>query len=347
MTVAELCPESYQFSTQGASDVLSHSGLLSSLDFSDNPLSCLLFNPKTAWFVYGGVAIGYFVYNHYYICIGGLLGPKDNHDAALDRFIQHCAGQRLIPIFIHLSDTDCHRLRKKGYSINFVGQSYSIDLRYFSCAGKRYQQLRNKINRAQSAAVNVEKIDSQESYAKIVPDLDIINTAWIKFKKIKELHGLITDFSSVEMRSGAHIIYIARHNDRVVAYIVYTRTCGKYPGWYHDLSRRLPQAPDGTMQLINQQAINNFKNSDKANYLHLGFTPLVEPDSSEIFYDSIYFHKITQWLAMRGGIVYPARSQRQYKMSWRPNMILSEHVAFPENKPLQSLWGLLRATHCL
>ena len=100
------------------------------------------------------------------------------------------------------------------------------------------------------------------------------------------------------------------------------------------------------MQLINQTALDAFT-QEGCSYLHFGFTPLVEMDRDVAFTGSPAFAKIARWMAHKGGVVYPAASQRQYKMSWRPQLITTEYIGFPKGKALKALWSVLRSTNSI
>ncbi|UYZ84930.1 DUF2156 domain-containing protein [Entomomonas sp. E2T0] len=333
--------------TNNAQEVNQFPSLKTALEHSTNSLSCLLLNKEVNWFTNDYGAIGFFKYKNMNMCIGGILSSEENKQNLLSKFLEFNKAAKTFPIFLHFSESDFNLLKQYGFNINQLGASYSLSLENYTIEGKSFQQLRNKINKAKKKGIVVKEIFSQQKLDLLKPQLEFINTLWLKNKGGNALSKLVIDFNSIELNSGEHRLYIASIGDNVLAYIIYTRTYGKTLGWFHNLSRRIPDAPNGIMQLINQTAINQFKKENQVAYLHFGFTPLVEFENTKQINDSFLFYKVAKWLASKGGGVYPAASQRQYKVSWRPSMIEPELVAFPKGKVLKTLWFILRATNSI
>lgn len=333
--------------TNNAQDVSQCLALKIALEHSSNSLSCLLLNKDVNWFTDAHGAIGFFKYKNMNMCIGGILSSEENKHHLLANFLDFNKREKSFPIFLHFSDTDIHLLKKYDFNINQLGASYSLSLERYNIDGKNFQQLRNKINKAQKKGIIVKEIVSQVAFDALKPQLEFINTSWLKNKGGNALSKLVIDFNSIELISGEHRLFIASLDDNVLAYIVYTRTYGKTSGWFHNLSRKVADAPNGIMQLVNQTAINQFKEENNGTFLHFGFTPLVEFENTHTINDSLTFYKIAKWLASKGGGIYPAASQRQYKVSWRPSIIKPELIAFPKGKAFKTLWFILRATNSL
>ncbi|CAQ82520.1 MULTISPECIES: DUF2156 domain-containing protein [Photorhabdus] len=343
-----MLPDVPQVITTGnAQDVLGNSHLRKVLCYSKHPLSSLLFNTETHWFTNQKGAIGFFQDKNLHMCVGGILAPGEERVALLQSFLSFTREKRAFPVFLHGDESDFALLRNNGFFVNQLGASYSVLLDGYSMTGKRFQQLRNKISKSRRAGVSIREICSQEEYYRLKPQLEHINQLWLKEKHAKALKKLVIDFNTVEVNSGEHRVYIATRGEQIQAYIVYSYTWGETSGWFHNLSRKKPDIPDGTMQFINETAINDFLAEGAVSYLHMGFTPLVEFGEDSCFNDSAIFHKIAKWMSSKGGIVYPAASQRQYKMSWRPSLIAPEYIAFPKGKAMKALWSTLRTTNSI
>lgn len=333
--------------TNNAQDVNQCLPLKIALAHSKNSLSCLLLNNEVNWFTNTHGAIGFFKYKNMNMCIGGILSSEENKQILLTEFLNFNKREKSLPIFLHFAETDINLLKKYNFSVNQLGASYSLSLEDYNIDGKNFQQLRNKINKAKKKGIIVKEIGSQIEFDALKPQLEFINALWLKNKGGSALSKLVIDFNSIELISGEHRLFIASLEDNVLAYIVYTRTYGKTLGWFHNLSRKIPDAPNGIMQLINQTAINQFKKDNDSTFLHFGFTPLVEFVDTQKINDSVVFYKIAKWLASKGGGIYPAASQRQYKVSWRPSIIKPELIAFPKGQTFKTLWLILRATNSI
>ena len=314
------------------------------LQYCGSPVSALLFNPSYQWFVYEKYAIAYFSYKNTLISIGGLLADTANKPKILKYFLDFCNENKLNYMFLHFASEDIDFLNKEGVLVNQLGASFVIDYKKYSMQGKRFQQIRNKINKAKSKDIQVSEIKNQASYLKVKNQLRIINNEWLNNKDAKLLKNIVIDFESIELGCDLHKIFVATHEEKIIAYIIYSKNFGTYDGWFHNLSRNTQDSPNGVMQLINKTAMETF--GDFA-YLSFGFTPLVDVTSKIKIKRSNIFNTIIKFLENRGGVVYPAKSQRQYKMSWRPQIIEPEYIAFPNKKALISLYTLLKSTNSI
>ena len=113
--------------------------------------------------------------------------------------------------------------------------------------------------------------------------------------------------------------------NRTAGFITYVPVWGRTPGHLHDLTRRLPMAPAGTMELCNAHAIERMTASG-VEYLHFGFTPFIT-DEAEL----PGANKLASWLVRQlrryGGPLYPAESQARYKLKWAPDVVERECLA--------------------
>ncbi len=314
------------------------------LDLCGSSVSPLLFEKNLTWFISDKSAIAFFQYKNTLISVGGILASQNDKEQTLKDFLKYCKDKKYQYLFLHFPKEDIPVFENNSLLINQLGASYTIDIKNYSLEGKKFQQLRNKINKAKKSGVSVERIDEQANFEILKPRLKEINKSWLKGKKAKHLTNLVTDFETLNLDSGLHKLYTANKENEVIAYIIYSKNFGKFKGWFHNITRKAPDTQDGVMQLINQKALNELEDLD---YLNFGFTPLVELQPNLNFNSSPTFHKIMKFMESKGGVVYPARSQRQYKMSWRPQIIDYEYIAFPQGKAIKSLLTLLRSTNSI
>ncbi len=251
------------------------------VDQCSSPVAALLFNSNYKWFVYENSAIVFFKYNNTLISVGGILSSLKNKTVILDKFLEFCKKNDLSYIFIHFDSTDAAIFNSRGLLVNQIGSSYIIDCADYSMAGKPFQQLRNKINKAKKKNVAITKIQTDEELQNIMSQIDFINSCWIKNKGDKPLKNVVGNVNDIKLVGGLSNIYVAiDSNDKIIAYVVYSRNFGKYDGWFYNLSRNLDDIPNGTMQ-----AINSFAMKDLApfKYLSFGYTPLTDINSNTKF----------------------------------------------------------------
>lgn len=316
--------------------------------FDSHPLSILTMQPETNLFVSDQVeaAIPYFHDKNLFLAIGGLLANDKDKPLVLDDFLRFSRNQKKIPSFLFFQHDDRKRMAQAGLCVNQIGASCKIDIERYSLEGGHFQQLRYKIRKAEKSGIRVREINCPTAYESLRSCLHSINDSWLKSKGNKLLRRLVTDFSSIRIPDPNRRLFIATLDQALTGYILYSRLFGPKTGWFHDLSRKAQNTPDGIMQLINKYALDCFK-QEGHEQLDFGFTPLVEMQPSPYDNHSALFSKLANWLARQGGVVYPARSQWQYKKSWRPHHIEAEYLAYPKGKTLPALWGLLKATNSI
>ena len=128
--------------------------------------------------------------------------------------------------------------------------------------------------------------------------------------------------------------------DQPLAFITYVPVWGRRPGLLHDITRRAPDAPAGTMELINATALARFQ-SKRVPYLHFGLTPFVVDE--KLRPDHWLVSRLVRWIGRWGSAIYPARAQLQYKQKWAPDLVESELIAF-QKVSFAALWALLIVT---
>ena len=292
--------------------------------YSLHHLSCLLLNPAAIIFqTEPNCGVGYTIHKRVVIVIGGIMAPTELIEKTGGIFLAWCTRKKLTPLFVHLSQNDRNFLIRRGFRINQIGASYSLSFNKFTATGKKYRQVRRKLNNALRSGVTAAEITTQSEFHNIRDQLVAINKNWLKGKKAKKIRILVSEFDNLSFPSDEHKLFIARHGGKITSYIVFSRTYGKEAGWFHNLSRRNTGCVDGTMQLMVTKFLETLENET----LHFGFTPLVEMNSNTIN-GSHSFSKIARFLSNRGGVVYPARAQRQYKVSWNPNQVKLEYFSY-------------------
>lgn len=310
-------------------------------EYGRHPLSVLLPINGGELFVRAGVGgVGFIRWRKGLLAVGGALTHDHDHLPTLAAFLDWCERERLPPRFVHFSSATAVALATLGFKIDQLGASYSLAFQDGSLSGKKYQQVRRKLNKAQRLGVTVERIQDEERYRALAPTFRDINRQWLRQKGTKHINLLVCEFDRIKPNADT-LIYAAWHEGELIAYLIFSRTLGDDAGWFHNLSRRKTGRVDGTMQLI----VSTLMRDVGSGIIHFGFTPLVDL-TDPIYPHSAVASSIARQLAKLGGVVYPARSQRQYKVSWCPSQVSPEYLAYRGNT-LGAMFWFLRATNSL
>lgn len=307
---------------------------------SAQPLTVLLNSPHAQFFRDKAGAVGFFRHGRGILSVGGALAAPDRRAEVLQAFVRWAEAQGHRPYFMHAPETDLPILAEMGFRLDQLGASYSLQYDSAGLDGSAYRQVRRKLNAARRAGVTVEYIADRARFDLVKPQLADINRQWLKAKRHGHLRYLVSHFDNIRIDEGERL-YVARHDGEAIAYVLFSRTFGHDAGWFHNLSRRRTGCVDGTMQMI----VTELMRDTVSGNLHFGFTPMVELRPNALP-GSAPLARIVAALARRGGVVYPARAQRQYKISWAPQTITPEYFAYKGNSLMASLW-LLRATNSI
>jgi lysylphosphatidylglycerol synthetase-like protein (DUF2156 family) len=319
---------------------------------ADNPSAFLALNTDTCHFRVPGVD-GLIAYRpagrRHLVQLGGVFAADGDQDRLLEQFLAAASSEGRRVVSVQLLRGDAERYATHGFTVNQLGASYARSLGDFGLKGSAYMRLRNKISRARRAGVQVVEVGvDMPPSSQLDARLAEIDAQWLHAKgwHVKELAFMVGE------RGGraAHLrrLFVARHvDDGVLGYITFSPVYGAHAGWLHDLSRRVPDAPPGTMELVIHTAVDRFR-AEHAGHLHFGLTPFSGlSDDHELPRRSRMAARIVRFLAAHGRHVYPAADQVAYKEKWGPDLVQPEYVAFSRRVSAGAVWSLLRLTNAV
>ncbi|MFI1293612.1 phosphatidylglycerol lysyltransferase domain-containing protein [Streptomyces sp. NPDC020792] len=313
---------------------------------ADHPSAILALGTHTrhylGWRTPGLVA--YMPGRRHHVQFAGPFAPEADRGRLLDEFMETLHGRRLLTA-LQLRSQDVDLYATRGFAVNQIGSSYGIELSRFTLRGKALAKIRQNVSRARREEVTVTEAGQDDPVDHQA--LDRIDREWLRAKgrHVKQLSFLVGE------RGGPgrplRRLFLARHRGRIIAYITYSPVWGIRPGWLYDLTRRSPQAPVGTVELVNLTALNRFA-EEGAGWLHLGLTPFAGlADEHEPACASPRLTRALRLVARHGSAVYPARTQEAFKIKWDPHVIEPEYAAFQDRVRPAAVWRLLRATGAL
>ena len=278
------------------------------------------------------------------IAFGGVQAPAEVRRELLTSFLTEATQQQRRVLIVQIRANQIPLFQECGATLNQLGSNFSLSLDGYTLAGTRKMKLRHKLKQAQQAKLQVVELGKEWPRDEATfTQLLHISTRWLAAKRKKELAFMIG-----EMGTPAEIqrrIFVALNADhQPLGFITYVPAWGERPGYLHDLTRRLPNAPPGTMEFCNIYAIQRFI-AEKVSWLHFGFTPFVVTEA-ELPSANRVMAKLVRWLRRYGQIIYPAENQAAYKLKWGIDHIEPEYIAgFPLS--LRAVWDLLILTRSI
>jgi len=279
----------------------------------------------------------------------GPVAAQSDRQPLLRSFLRWAAAERRRVTTVQLTREDAQLYVEHGFTVNQLGASYSIDLARFTLRGTRFMRLRNKVKRARRSGVSVREWDWDEQQdATARRSLTEIDKAWLRSKGAlaKELTFMVGERGGPNARERR--LFVASAGGRPIAYVTYSPCFGERPGWLYDLTRRRPDAPAGTVDLLFLTALERVA-EEGAGWLHLGLTPLMQLEQRHELPErsSAPTAWVLRLVARHGQLIYPARSQEQFKLKWAPHAIEPEYIGFAPRVSAGALWQLLRVTRAI
>ena len=204
------------------------------------------------------------------VALGGPVGAAASRGAALDTFLATCEQHGWSPGF-HLVDTDeADALTARGLRTVKIGEEAIVDLETFTLAGKAMKTIRNTLSRAARDGMGAEVILPPHDAATL-GELSAVSDAWLVSSGHRERGFSVGGFDRA--RIAAQPVVVVRAGDgRVVAFAnvepSFAGTAGNF-----DLMRRLPDAPQGTMELLFVTLMHHFRATGMTT-MSLGLAPL-------------------------------------------------------------------------
>lgn len=312
----------------------------------DHPSGFFALSRRNKHFQLDGIPgfIAYREQGRHYIIFGGVHAQEEYHATLLEGLINEATSRKRHIVAVQVRESQVPLFRKIGATVNQLGSSFCISLEGYTFAGTKKMRLRNKIKRASKAGLRVVEVGVDiPRNEEIFNRLNAVSAEWLAAKGKKELDFMIGEIGGVEDKE-RRIFIVLDSSDKIVSFITYVPVWGKRPGFLHDLTRKIPRAPTGAMELCNSYAMERMIAED-IKFLHFGFTPFivdeVEPPGGQRF-----IAWLIRMLRRYGRAVYPAQSQSDYKIKWGTDIIEPEYIAA---KPfsLRCTYDLLRLTRSI
>ena len=312
-------------------------------EHGDHSSAFLTFNDGTEHYIDPGIDgfVAYRTSGRHAIQLCGPVAAPADRPRLLESFELWARSRRLRVTAVQLMRADGELYARSGFTVNQFGTSYSIDLAEFTLRGTRFMKLRNKLKRSERLGVAVEELPFG---ARPAAELDRIDADWLRSKgrlakELRFMVGVRDGRGAAERR-----VFVARREGETIAYVTYSPVWGERAGWLYDLTRRRPDSPPGTVELIFHTALERLR-EEGVRWLHLGLTPYVGfAHENEIPGYNRVAHTIMEQMGKRAGFLYPALTQLDFKLKWAPHAVEPEYIAWEGGVNPGALLQLMRVT---
>ncbi len=222
-----------------------------------------------------------------------------------------------------------------------VAEQPDWDPRGYTTEGRDRRSLRAQVNRAEHKDVRVRRIspdDLARAPGSLRAEIEQVLDAWLDSRRMSVMRFMVDlePFSFPEERR----YYVAERGDQPVGFLAAIPVFGR-SGWFFEDVIRVPDAPNGTAELLIHTAMTEAKERGEP-YVTFGMAPLagVEPGPGRHRWMRAVLHLCFDRL----GALYPFAGVRSFKARFRPDRWTPQYlVACPGPVRVRTFQALLGA----
>lgn len=273
----------------------------------------LLFEDKAYWFSPGGSVVGFAVAGRTCVALGDPVGPREDTQAAILGFRDFCAAHDWQPAFYHTLPESLNEYRAAGFSLLCVGHEAVVDLEGFTLAGGANKSLRGAVGRLQKGGHRAEAVPPPHSDL-LLAELREVSDVWLGAQRGTggEKRFSLGWFDTEYLQDGP--ILVVRGPEGAVS--AFANIIPEYQICEStiDLTRRRPDAPNGTMDLL-YVSLFEWAKARGFRAFNLGLCPLAGVGENA---DSPAIEKAMRYLYDHLNRFYNFRGLHEYKEKFHP-----------------------------
>lgn len=263
------------------------------------------------------------------IALGDPCGDPGSFASAIVAFRDHADRDDLTPCFYEVHEEGVHRYHDAGFALFKLGETALVSLEDFTMSGKRGESLRYGVNRATRDGARFELLTHPLDKS-VWGELREISDSWLRARGAAEKGFSLGYFD--EKYLGLAPIAAVRVEQRIVAFASLMPDYARRSTLSIDLMRHLPDAPNGTMDLMFVELIQHARKEGYA-YFNLGMAPLGGVGESRY---SRVGEKVARLAYEYGNRFYNYKGLRNFKEKFHPQWH-SAYFAYPVLSPLPIL----------
>ncbi|MDR2321585.1 MAG: DUF2156 domain-containing protein [Microbacterium sp.] len=235
---------------------------------------------NSLWFGEDGAAVAYRVRDGIAFTVGDPI--SDDPPRALRSFAEFCESRGWTPVFYSIHDEAATTLQGQGWARIAVGTDAVLDVDGFTLSGKRRQDLRTAVNRADREGLTAAWTSYADSAPAIRAQVDALCTAWVDGKRLPEMGFTLGGLA--ELTDPAVRLMLAIGADgrvQVVTSWLPLHRDGELIGWTLDVMRRDRGAMPGAMEFAIVSTVRQAA-EDGLRRIGLSGTPLAPHEGQQI-----------------------------------------------------------------
>ena len=268
-------------------------------------------------FVLDGVGyVAYLPFKHFIWSIKGhriVIGNPVCDPAHYQQILQAFLKESDRAIFVHI-DAECgDALTALGVQVNGFGIETELPCNNFDLAGKARAKLRQWRNKCVREGVTIEEKGVGDFEDQTV--IRDISDAWLDDKGTRE-YGILSRPFSYKAEPDVRNFW-AYQNNKMIAMAVFDPIYRdeRVIGYYHNVDRILPEAPNGTGAYLILEALKVFEQEGRE-FVSLGMSPLFMIQSSPNHNKNQQTQKILKYTYKNLNEIYPFQGNASHKQKF-------------------------------
>jgi phosphatidylglycerol lysyltransferase len=266
-----------------------------------------------------GRGIAYRIIGRVAITTGGPFGAFPPHDDSIGRFARFCDDNGWVPVFYSVDAGLQPLFAGMGWATTVVAEETVIRPQLWATTGKKWQDVRTSINRAERAGIRAEWTTFAALPFSAAVQISDISEEWVADKDLPEMGFTLGGLD--ELRDPAVQLMIGvdeRGRIEGVTSWLPTYRDGTVIGWTLDFMRRRPDSINGVMEFLIAQSATRMRD-DGIDFMSLSAAPLAHTAAAGEG-ELTGLDRILGFLSASLEPVYGFRSLLTFKRKFQPEL---------------------------
>ena len=255
------------------------------------------------------------------VALGSPCGPGGAIRQAILDFRRFADTQDRVPVFYEVFERDLSLYHDLGFDLFKLGELAMVPLTEFTLSGKRWEDLRQAVNRAGRENLAFEVLEPPFDTV-LMSELERVSDNWLSDKEVHEKGFSLGRFDADYLAWSP--IAVVRRGADIVAFANLLPPYGSESVLSIDLMRHIDDAPRGTMDFLFAKIMQWGRERGYA-WFSLGMAPLSRVGDNP-------YARINERLAalafQYGGRLYNYQGLRRYKEKFGPQWV-GAYLAYP------------------
>ncbi|MGH8123569.1 MAG: bifunctional lysylphosphatidylglycerol flippase/synthetase MprF [Rudaea sp.] len=255
------------------------------------------------------------------VALGSPCGPEAAIDRAILDFRRFADAQDRVPIFYEVLEPDLSHYHDHGFDLFKLGELAQIKLDEFSLIGKRWEDLRQAVNRAGKEQLTFEIVNPPHDSV-VLAEVKEVSDTWLAYKGSAEKGFSLGRFDAGYLDHSP--LALVRRAGELIAFLTIVPPYGPNGAVSIDLMRHVGDAPRSTMDFLFAKVMLWAQEQGHKTF-SLGMAPLSRVGDNQ-------YARINERLASLafryGNSLYNYQGVRRYKDKFRPEWTGS-YLAYP------------------